>query len=66
MSHTTSAAVGSEEVNGVTSDAQQLSHNSLRCQNKINAQATEAATMRFELNQVLDENRKLKDMFNPD
>ena len=64
--HSTSMAVGSKEVSGVTTDDQQLSHNSCRHQNKINAQATEIATRRSELNHTLDENQKLKEMFNPD
>ena len=59
--HTTSTTVGSEDISGVTTDDQQhlLSHNSCRHQNKTNAQATE-------LNCALDENHKLKEMFNPD
>ena len=62
----TSVAVGIKESSRVTSDDQQLSHNSHRHQNKIDALATETAMMRSELNQPSDENWKLKEMINLD
>ena len=43
-----------------------LSNNSYRCQHKIDAQAMEIATAMAELNHALEENCKLKEMFNPD
>ena len=62
--HTAPVAAGS----GVTTDDQQhpLSCNSHKHQNKINAQATEIATMWSELYHALDESWKLREMFNPD
>ena len=62
----TYVAVSNEEISGITSQDQQLSHNSYRCQSKIDAQATKIATVRLELNKTLEENWKLKDMFNLD
>ena len=44
---------------------QHLSHNCHKRQNKIDAQATEIAMVKAELNKALQENKKLKDMFNP-
>ena len=55
----TSAAVES-------GDLEHLSHNSRQRQNKINAQATEIAQMKTELNKALQENKQLKSLFSPD
>ena len=57
--------VSSEEMSGDILDNNQksLSHNSHRCQHKINAQETEIATMKTELDWALEENWKLKEMF---
>ena len=62
--NTTSAAVSSEEIGGDTLSHHQLSHNSHRHQVKINAQAIEIAAVRSELDKALEENQKLKNMFN--
>ena len=64
--HTTSAAVFNEEIGGDTLQEQPLSHNSNKWQNKINAQATEIATVKVELNNALQENQKIYNLFNPD
>ena len=64
--NSTSVAVSSKEIVGGTLQDQQLSCNSCRCHDKIDAQATEIATVRSELNKALEENQKLKNMFNPD
>ena len=56
--HTKSVAVNSKEIGGDT--AQHLSHNPHKHQNKIDAQATEIAMVRLELNKALQENQKLK------
>ena len=45
---------------------QHSSHNSQKRQYKINAQAAEIATVKKELNIALQENKKLKDLFNPE
>ena len=58
--HSTSVAVGSEEVSRVTSDDQQLFCSPHRHHNKIDAWGTEIATMRLQLNCALDENTKLQ------
>ena len=58
--------MSSEEISGVTLHDQQLSHNSCRHQSKINVQAAKIATVRSQLNKALEENQKLKDMFNLD
>ena len=62
--HATSTAVDNEDI-GVDTE-QHLSHNSHKRQNKINAQATEIAAVKVELNKELQENKKLKYLFNPD
>ena len=41
-----------------------LSHNSRKRQNKINAQVAEIPTIKAKLNMALEENKKLKDLFN--
>ena len=64
--HATSAAVNNEKIGGDTLQEQPLFHNSCEWQNKINAQATEIATVRSELRKALQENHKLKNLFNPD
>ena len=64
--NTTSAAVSSEEIGGDTLQDQHLYHNSHKCQNKIDAQATKITTVRSELDKALHENQKLNIMFNPD
>ena len=61
--HTTSAAVTSEEIGR---QEQHLSHSCHKHPNKINAQATKIATVKSELNKVLQENQKLKNVFIPD
>ena len=61
-----SAPLSSDEIIGVTLQDQQLSLNSHRHQNKIDAQAAEIATVRLKLNKALEENQKIKDMLNPD
>ena len=45
---------------------EQLSHNSQKRQNKIDAQAAKITTLKAELNKALQENKKLKDLFNPE
>ena len=55
----TTAAVDSGE-------QEHLSHNSRQRQAKINAQATEIASMKSELNKALQENKKLKSLFSPE
>ena len=64
--HATSSAVNSEEIGGDTLQDQHSSHNSHKLQNKIDAQATEIAMVRSELDKTLQENQRLKNMFNPD
>ena len=64
--HTTSVAVNSEEIGGKTPQDQYLSYNSCKHQSKINAQAANITTVRLELDRTLQENQKLKDLFNPD
>ena len=59
-------AVNSEETGGDTCQDQHLYHNSHKHQNKINTQAAEIATVRLELDKVLQENQKLEILFNPD
>ena len=53
----TSAAVDSGDA------GYHLSHNSRKRQSKIHAQAAEITTVKAELNKVLEENKKLKDLF---
>ena len=57
----------SKEVSNDTTDHKEhpLSQNSHIHQNTFDAQTPEIATMMRELNCALDENHKLKDMFNP-
>ena len=43
-----------------------MSLNSHKRQNKIDAQATEIAAVKAEMNKALQENKKVKDLFNPD
>ena len=43
---------------------QQLSHNSRKRQYKIDAQAAKITTLKAKLNRALQENKKLKDLFN--
>ena len=47
-------------------DQEHLSCNSGQRQAKINAQAAEIASMKSELNKALQENKKLKSLFNPE
>ena len=47
-------------------DQEHLSHNSRQRQAKIDAQATEIASMKVKLNKALQENKKLKNLFSPD
>ena len=56
----TCAAVGSQD----TED--QLSHNSRKRQQKIDAQAAEITMVKAELNKALKENKKLKNIFSPE
>ena len=58
--HATSAVVDNEDTE------QHLSHNSQMKQNKMDAQAIEIASVKSELNKALQENKKLKDLFNLD
>ena len=62
--HATSAAVINEDIGRDTE--QNLSHNSHKRQNKIDAQAAKIATVKKELNIALQENKKLKYLFNPE
>ena len=57
--YTTSAAVSSEEIGGDTLPHHHLSHNSHRHQGKIDAQATEIAAVRSELDKALEEYKNL-------
>ena len=59
----TSAGVGSKEIGGDTKQ-DNLSHNSHKRQNKINAQANKIAMVKAKLNKALQENKKVKDLFN--
>ena len=63
---TTSVTVSSEEIVWGTLQDQQLSCTSHRCQGKIESQASNIASVRSELDKALEENQKLKNMFNPD
>ena len=56
--HTTSVVAENEDTD------QQLPHNSWKRQHKINAQAAEITAVKSELNKTLQENKKLKDLFN--
>ena len=58
--HATSVSVDNEDTE------QHLSHNSQKRHNKMNAQATKISAVKAELNKALQENTKLKDMFNLD
>ena len=58
--HATSAMVEDEDTD------QQLSHNSKKRQHKIDTQAAEITTVKAKLNKALQENKKLKDLFNPE
>ena len=62
--HAISIAITNEEIGGDTEH--HLSHNSHKHQNKIDAQATEIATVKAKLIKALQENKKLKNWFNPD
>ena len=59
------AVINIEIVGGTLKD-QHLSCNSHRHQGKTYAQTTGSAAVRSELNKDLEENQKLKNMFNPD
>ena len=65
---TTSAAANSKEASQdiVDNHQESLSHKSSRYQHEIDAKAMEIASMKAKLNHSLEENCKLKEMFNPD
>ena len=63
--YTAYAAMNSEEISGNTLQDWHLSHNSQKHQNKINAQATKTVLVTLELDKALQENEKLKNLFNP-
>ena len=58
--HATSVAVENEDTE------QQLSHNSWKRHNKIDSQAAGITPVKAELNKALQENKELKDLFNPE
>ena len=60
VANLTSAAVDSRD------SENQLSHNSLKRQHKIDAQAAEITTVKAKLNKALEENKKLKSLFSPE
>ena len=62
--HTTSVAINNEDISGDTEE--HLSHNSCKRQNKSDAQATGIAMVKKELNIALHENKRLKDLLNPE
>ena len=64
MGDATSVVVDNEDIGQDTEH--HLSHNSWKRQNEINAQTTKIAAVKAKLNKALQENKKLKDLFNPD
>ena len=62
--HATSMALDNDDIDVDTE--QHLSHNSHKRQNKFDDQATEVVMVKVEVNNTVQENKKLKDLFNPD
>ena len=67
ISATTNVISSGKVSEDISDNTQQpLSCNSHRCQYRINAQAMVITSMKKELNHALKDNRKLKEMFDPD